>query len=225
MKIGILQTGLVPENLVEEHGEYPDMFAHFLSGHGFEFEAFCVVENQFPESANACDGWLITGSKHAAYEDHDWIPPLEALIREAYQSDIPMVGVCFGHQIMAQALGGRVEKFGGIWGVGNKDYTHQDGSSFTLLAMHQDQVVELPPEATTIASAQYCEHAMITYKGKAMSIQPHPEFTASFMKELIDARAGTVIPTDQTDPALQTLGHENDTPKFAEEIASFFKQA
>ncbi len=225
MKLGILQTGHVPEELSEAHGSYPIMFERFLTGHGFEFENYAVVDEVFPDSPHVVDGWLITGSRHGAHEDHPWIPPLEDLIREIYAAEIPLAGICFGHQIMAQALGGRVERFGGIWGVGNREYTHTDGSKSTLLAMHQDQVVVKPPEAEVTASAEYCEFAALTYKGKAISIQPHPEFTPEFMKDLIDKRSGTVIPVDQAEPGLDSLRQENDSPKFAMEIAEFFKHA
>ena len=225
MKIGILQTGHVPEDLKEAHGTYPVMFERFLAGNGFEFQNYPVVDRVFPENPHDADGWLITGSRHGAYEDHAWIPPLEDLIREIYAADIPMAGICFGHQIMAQALGGKVERFGGIWGVGNREYTHTDGSKSTLLAMHQDQVVVKPPEATVTATAEYCKYAAFTYKNKAMSIQPHPEFTREFMKELVEQRSGTVIPEEQAQPGLKTLDQENDSPKFALEIAHFFKQA
>ena len=222
MKIGILQTGIVPDNLAEDHGQFPDMFARFLDGNGFEFETFSVVEGKFPSTIRDCDGWLITGSKHAAYEDHPWIPPLEDFIREAYGEGVPIVGVCFGHQIMAQALGGTVEKFGGVWGVGNREYTHPDGTTSTLLAMHQDQVIEVPPEAKVTATSDYCKNAGFAYKGKAISIQPHPEFNASYMEDLIRERAGTVVPTDQAEPAIQSLDQETDTPKYAQQIAEFF---
>ncbi|MEO1142676.1 MAG: type 1 glutamine amidotransferase [Pseudomonadota bacterium] len=225
MKIGILQTGIVPENLADAHGQYPHMFGQFLAGHGFEYEVFSVVEEVFPVSVNDCDGWLITGSKHAAYEDHAWIPPLEDFIREAYAKGIPMCGICFGHQIMAQALGGTVEWFGGEWGVGNREYTHNDGSKSTLLAMHQDQVIERPPEAKVTITADYCKNAGFAYSGKAISIQAHPEFTAPFMKDLIKERIGTVVPEEQALAALTTLDQDNDASKFAVQIAEFFKAA
>ncbi|MGI9351872.1 MAG: type 1 glutamine amidotransferase [Rhizobiaceae bacterium] len=225
MKIGILQTGHVPEDLIERHGEYPVMFEQFLSGHGFEFNPYAVVDGVFPSDPYAADGWLITGSRHGAYENHPWIPPLESLIKEVYAAEIPLVGICFGHQIMAQALGGKVEKFGNLWGVGSREYTHMDGSKSTLLAMHQDQVVERPPEATVTATSEYCEYAAFTYKGKAISIQPHPEFTPEFIRELIEMRSGSVIPSDQAQPGLESLSKKIDSPKFSAEIAEFFKQA
>ena len=225
MKIGILQTGMVPEQLSQKHGEYPAMFERFLSNYGFEFEAYAVVSGDFPASIKACDGWLITGSRHGAYENHPWIPKLEALIREIHAAELPLVGVCFGHQIIAQALGGKVEKFGGLWGVGHNEYHHPDGTSSRLLAMHQDQVVELPPGATVTATSDFCKYAGLSYKGKTISIQPHPEFTPEFMTDLIDQRKGTVIPMDAAEKALETLDQDNDSHRFAVMIADFFLKA
>ena len=113
MKIGILQTGHSPDNMKDALGDYGDMFVKLLGGHGFDFQIWSVVDGDFPASAVDADGWLITGSKHGAYEDHDWIPPLEQLIRAIREAGRPLVGICFGHQIIAQALGGKVEKFAG----------------------------------------------------------------------------------------------------------------
>ncbi len=110
MQIGILQTGMAPDVLAPTMGDYPGMFARLLDGNGFSFRTYAVVKGEFPASATDCDGWLITGSRHGVYEDHPWIPPLEQLIRDAFASHVPVVGICFGHQIVAQAMGGKVEK-------------------------------------------------------------------------------------------------------------------
>ena len=113
MKIGILITGHTPDELKPDVGTYGDMFQRLLDGNGFTFDVYPVVDGVFPTGVDAADGWLITGSKHGAYEAHDWIPPLEQFIRDTYGDGRPMIGVCFGHQIIAQALGGKVEKFDG----------------------------------------------------------------------------------------------------------------
>lgn len=225
MKIGILQTGIVPDDLSPTYGEYPDMFKTFLDGNNFEFEVYSVVTDSFPNSVNDCDGWLITGSRHGAYEDHNWIPPLEDFIRDVYSANVPMVGICFGHQIMAQALGGKVEKFGGLWGMGTQEYSHPDGTKSKLLAMHQDQVVEKPAEAEIIASNDFCKMAGLAYKNKAISYQPHPEFSHEFMEGLIKSRMGVTIPTEQAEPALADVFADNDSKAYANRIADFFKNA
>ena len=225
MKIGILQTGIAPDDLSPTYGEYPKMFETFLGGNDFEFENFAVVNGIFPDSINACEGWLITGSKHGVYEDHAWIPPLEELIREIYAANMPLVGICFGHQIMAQALGGKVEKFGGLWGIGTQEYVDPDGTRTKLLAMHQDQVIEKPPEAEIITTSDFCKVAGLAYKNKAISFQAHPEFTNEFVEHLIKSRAGDVIPMDQAEPALVDVHVANDSHQYAKRIAEFFKGA
>ncbi len=225
MKIGILQTGHVPEDLIEAHGEYPPMFEKMLEGQGFSFEAFPVVDGKFPASVDTCDGWLITGSRHGAYEDHAWIPLLEDFIRTAYKSDVPVAGICFGHQILAQALGGKVEKFSGGWGVGPNVYRMKDGRIVTLNAMHQDQVVERPTDAEVICSSDFCENAGLAYKGAAISFQAHPEFPDAYMADLIKARAGKVIPQQTADEALAKVGTPLDAGDIAQQIGDFFRQS
>ena len=118
MKIGILQTGHSPEDLFGPFGDYDGMFRDMLDGNGFEFQTWAVVDGVLPDGADEADAWLITGSKHGAYEDHAWIPPLEELIREINARKQPLAGICFGHQIIAQALGGKVEKYPGGWAIG-----------------------------------------------------------------------------------------------------------
>ena len=123
MKLGILQTGLPPEELIEKHGTYADAFTRLLANRGFEFESWAVLEGKLPDNPEDADGWLITGSKFGAYEEHQWIAPLEDFLRSTYQQSIPIVGICFGHQILAQALGGKVEKYSGGWSIA-VSYTH-----------------------------------------------------------------------------------------------------
>lgn len=224
MKIGILQTGNVPEPLVAKHGQYPSMFEKLLDGHGFEFETYLVVDNKFPTNVDECDAWLITGSAHGAYEKHDFIPPLEDFIQEAYSKNIPQAGICFGHQIMAQALGGKVEKFDKGWGVGHTNYVTGD-KEIELLAMHQDQVVETPPEAEIIASNDFCANAGLAYKNKALSFQPHPEFTPDFMRDLIAYKAGKGLPEEQAEKAYDSVEENNDSSQIALQLVQFFLNA
>jgi len=218
MKIGILQTGHVPPSL-EEMGDYDQHFARLLAGRGFDFQPFDVEGGVVPDDPHACDGWLITGSKHGAYEDHPWIPPLEELIRKIHAAGVPLVGVCFGHQIIAQALGGKVEKFAGGWSVGRTTY-HIDGQDLPLNAWHQDQVVELPAGAEVVGSSDFCKNAAITYGGHIFTVQPHPEYGGDFIGGLIRTRGKGVVP----DALLAEATNHLDEPLANQVMADRFER-
>lgn len=223
MKIGILQTGHAPDELLDEHGDYADLFARLLAGQGLEFVTYNVVDMQFPDAITDCDGWLITGSKHGAYEDHPFIPPLEEMIRDIYAANIPMVGICFGHQIIAQALGGKVEKFNGGWAVGRQTYDW-DGQTVALHAWHQDQVTARPADARAIAGNAFCQNAALVYGDKVFTVQAHPEFDASFTGGLATHRGPGVVPDAQLEAAHASLAEPVHTAQLARQIAGFFKE-
>ena len=223
MKIGILQTGHSPDEVRGNLGDYSDMFARLLGGHGFDFVTFNVVDGQFPAGPDDADGWLITGSKHGAYEDHPWIPPLEDLIRAIRDAGKPLIGVCFGHQIIAQALGGKVEKFAGGWAVGPTNYDFGD-EIMTLNAWHQDQVTVLPEGAKVLASNDFCANAALAYGDTILTIQPHPEFGKPLLDGLITHRAPGVVPADQIAAARDKLDAPLDSARFADRMAAFLKR-
>jgi len=227
MTIGILETGRPSEAVERSHGNYPQAFETLLAGNDFEFTTWDCLNGNFPDTVNAADGWLVTGSRSSVYEDLHWIPPLEDFIREAYNDNVPLVGICFGHQIIAQALGGKVERYEGGWNVGKKEYiTTNSGETFSLNAIHQDQVIEKPADATLIASSDSCANAVLAYGSKALTIQPHPEFNKSFTIDLLES-IGTKLPADVLANAKDSLSNTDaeDRSKTAEQIASFFKAA
>ncbi len=223
MKIGILQTGHSPEGLVAEFGSYANMFADRLDGFGFSFERHVVVDDAFPQSAHDADGWLITGSKFGAYEDLPWIHRLQALVRQIHNARIPLVGICFGHQIIAQALGGQVEKYRHGWAVGATTYRSLTGDKdFTLNAWHQDQVTKRPADARLLATSDFCENAALAYGDHTISMQPHPEMSAEFLHGLIEDRGRGLVPDAILEDALAKLGTPLAADETFRDIANFF---
>lgn len=221
MRIGILQCGQAPAELKQDMGDYPDMFVRLLDGRGFEFRNYHVEAMDFPASVHDADGWLLTGSRHGTYEEHAFIPPLEDFIRRAYAAGVPLVGICFGHQIIAQALGGRVEKFPGGWSIGPQDYDF-DGETVTLNAWHQDQVVERPQDAQVVASSGFCTNAALVYGDRAFTVQAHPEFDDAMIHGLIEHRSDTV-PSELVAEALTHMDDAAQSKLIADRIEAFFK--
>jgi GMP synthase (glutamine-hydrolysing) len=221
MQIGILQTGESPDALRADMGDYPDFFETLLADRGLTFRRYAVLRMDFPKDVSDCDGWLITGSRFGAYEDHAFIPPLEDFIRAAYAAHVPVVGVCFGHQIIAQAMGGKVEKYQGGWSVGPTEYDF-GGEKVTLNAWHQDQVVAKPDSATVIASTDFCANAALLYDDRMFTVQPHPEFRKEFVEGLIKFRGPGLVPAQVLADATGRIDTPTDSPSMADRIAQFF---
>ena len=184
MKLAILETGRPPGKLAGEFGDYPMMFERLL-GPGFEIETFDVQDGELPE-LQGNDAFLITGSPAGVYEQRPWIKPLMDFIRAT--DGAKMIGVCFGHQAMAEALGGHVQKSAKGWSAGLHRYkiTHPkpwidtDGT-IAIPASHQDQVVLQPPNTEVIAASDFTPYAALAWTDRpAISFQFHPEFYAGF---------------------------------------------
>ncbi|MFT6557106.1 type 1 glutamine amidotransferase [Sneathiella sp.] len=219
--VGILRTGYIGGSLGADHGEYPEMFITMLGENRFDYRTYSVVDGEFPDAPTDCDAWIITGSKHGVYEDHAWIPPLEDFIRQLAASQQPTVGICFGHQIMAQALGGKVEKSTRGWGIGPHEYVNvRSGETVKLLAFHQDQVVELPPGAEITHRSDFCPFAGLQYSETCYSLQPHPEHTPDFVADLISERRRTVLPDDLAEQALSRLLDPNHQDEYGRKISA-----
>jgi GMP synthase-like glutamine amidotransferase len=235
MKIGVLETGEVSPELRARHGAYPDMFERLLGGADpeFQFRTFSVVNGEMPATAFDADAWLITGSRHGVYDELPWIAPLMAFLRKAHAAGVPLVGICFGHQILAEALGGHAGKSERGWGLGVHEYRtvlrprwmRDVGDTFAMRAVHQDQVTAIPIDATVLAVSEHCPYAVLAYgdpeRPTAISIQPHPEFTREFVDDLILARTGSTFPEDLAAAARRSLSREAANEPWARAIAAY----
>jgi GMP synthase-like glutamine amidotransferase len=193
IKIGILKPGSAPAGLSASQGDYDNLFRTLLGNDVFDFVTYDVENGHFPAAATSADAWIITGSRHGVYEDHSWIAPLEALIRDIQMAARPLVGICFGHQIIAQALGGRVERAASGWIAGPQRYRTDTGEEFTANAWHRDQVVEMPAGAAIFATGDDCPFAGIRYAGPVLTLQAHPEFHPEYLLGLFKER-GRALP-------------------------------
>jgi GMP synthase-like glutamine amidotransferase len=228
MKLGILTTGRPPGNLGDRFGDYPAMFAAML-GDRFEIEGFDVEHGELPGDPSARDGYLITGSAAGVYDPLPWIAELFDFIRAAKAAK--MVGICFGHQAMAEALGGRVEKSDKGWGVGLHRYTVErtepwmrpPAASIAIPASHQDQVVVQPPYTQVTVSSGFTPYAGLAWTDRpAISFQFHPEFLPAFAQALIEKRHDAV---PNPDAAIASLDGPNDNARVGEWIRRFLVES
>ena len=236
MRLTILQTGDVPAPLKPRFGHYPGMFRRMFdeTGADFSYEDVPVHEGApFPDPAQL-DAVLIPGSAAGVYDTHySWMEPLRAFIQAAYASRTPMIGICFGHQIMADALGGDVRKSEKGWGLGRHTYGVTDrpqvlaGSPDTLAVAcsHQDQVIVAPGEADVFLSSGFTPNAGLLYRnGAAISLQPHPEFDDAYTLALVELRRGKA-PDAVIDAALASISTPSHSGEVAGYLGAFLRSA
>jgi GMP synthase-like glutamine amidotransferase len=198
MKIGLLECDHVREELLTISGDYRQMFPALFATAApqWQFEFFDVCNSVFPSSVDQCDVYICTGSKSSVYDKDVWITYLKAFVKELYQAGKTYIGVCFGHQILGEALGGKVQKSDVGWCVGVHPFELLDFqtwmqpalSSFNLLMMCQDQVLKLPPDSILLAQTPNCPNAMFQVGNSMLGIQAHPEFSKAYDKALMELR-------------------------------------
>lgn len=232
MKLTILQTGDVPAPLRGQFGPYAKMFERMFdgTGQGFTNEVVAVSDGApFPELGQV-EGIVITGSAAGVYDDFAWLDPLRDFIRRAYAARTPMLGICFGHQIMADALGGDVRKSEKGWGLGRHTYgvTGRPGfmraapTALSVACSHQDQVITPPKEAEVILASDFTPNAGLAYRnGAALSFQPHPEFLDDYTIALAELRRGKA-PDAVVDNAVASVATPSDSRDVAGYIGQFF---
>lgn len=226
MQIGILETGRPPGDLEARFGRYGGMFERLL-GRGFDFRTYEVAEGELPEKPEDHPAYIVTGSPAGVYEDHPWIGQLKAFLQHA-KGKTSLVGICFGHQIMAEAFGGRVMKYNDGWGIGLHRYEVKEVASwmdpvqsFAIPVSHQDQVVEQPPATSVVAASPFTRFAVLQYQDQpAISFQCHPEFEPEYAAALIESRRARLA---DPETAIASLGHPNDRALVGGWIRRFFE--
>lgn len=221
INVGILQAGETNSAMRGDFVDYDDMFRQSFRDFNFNMTAYRVFEDEFPTNPDAEQAYIISGSRFGVYEDYPWIDRLGGFIRDCYSQSIPMVGICFGHQMLAKALGGTVEKFSGGWAIGMQSYTlNGDTTPFDQLAFHQDQVIEPPKEAELFCTSDFCKYAGLYYGDKAISVQAHPEFQNDYVRALTHLRSES-FSDEQREESLTSLEQRTASPVLIQQLGQF----
>ena len=232
LKIGLLECDHVREEFRSIAGDYRDMFpALFMPlAPEWEFVFYDVTNGHFPASAAECDVYICTGSKSSVYDDEPWIHALKALVQQIYHQQKIFLGVCFGHQMLGEALGGKVQKSAVGWCVGIHEFTICEGLPFTvppqervnLLMMCQDQVQQLPPDGVVLASSADCPVAIFRVGERMLGVQAHPEFPVPYEEALMRSRVER-IGAEKTARGLESLSQPLHSTLMATWMVEFVK--
>jgi GMP synthase-like glutamine amidotransferase len=207
MNIGILLCGNTPESLINEFGEYSRCLEEQLNLRQYGTVSIWNVyqENNIPNDVNICDLYIIGGSPVGVNDNVEWIKPLTQFIQQAFNAKKRLFGICFGHQIIHHALGGKVKNSADGWGLGVYDVTllknlghMKQGQTLSLLAIHQDQVIKPALKFQVVAGNNFCPNYITRYRDQVLTVQGHPEFNALFFSALIEERRDKFSPEELT---------------------------
>ena len=231
MKIGVLKAGAVIADYQPTYGDFDSMFATLFERvlPGAVLDVFHVREGHYPESIEACDGYVITGSADSVYDDEPWIGELTAFVRKLVASRVKTLGVCFGHQMIAEALDGKAELASVGWGVGIqrsncrsvRPWLETPADTVGLLHSHRDQVTALPAGAEVYLSSSFCPNAGFVIDDHVLTVQGHPEFTRDYARTLMEHRRELL--GDAYEPGVASLAGEVDDAVVGRWIAGFFR--
>lgn len=232
MRLGLLEAEILPAKVVTDFGGYGNMFEKLLAPllPAWSFHYYAVEQGQFPPHIHACDAYLVTGSRFSAYDQENWIKALKEFVRSLQQNYVPCVGICFGHQLIAEALGGKVIKNAAGWGIGKAEFKicqhphwmTEKVEKFTIRVSHQDQVVKLPAEAELFASNHFCPIGGFTVGSHIFCLQGHPEFNDAYLVRLVNKRRNT-IGGEKSDKALISIEKTHQDPMPASFLRDFFR--
>jgi len=230
MRIGLLVCDHVRPEFLGISGDNDDMFRSLFADHDeVEVVAYDVVNGELPGDPSEADAWMTTGSRYSVNDNDPWIRNLEEFVRTVADAGIPFVGICFGHQLIAKALGGSVVKSDRGWGVGVQEVEISEdlgwGTSVRVLTSYQDQVDSLPPGGKILGWNDHCPVSVMGVGTTMLGIQGHPEFETAYSEALMESRRGQVIPEDTVEAGLASLNEEPDGSRLADWILEFIEHA
>jgi GMP synthase-like glutamine amidotransferase len=198
MRICILETDILRPQLIEQYQGYGRMFKQLFEKQSIpaQFDVFNVVEGHYPDADQSYDAYLVTGSKADSFAADPWILRLREYLLARYENGDRLLGICFGHQLLALLLGGRVERAAQGWGIGVNRYQLLEQpewmspslETLDLLVFHQDQITVLPENATLLATSEFCPYAAYSIGDQVLCFQAHPEFVDDYELALLNLR-------------------------------------
>jgi GMP synthase-like glutamine amidotransferase len=229
-RIGLLLVGHIDAGSLHVGGDYPELYDELLRPLGIELTTYRCDIGQMPDSVHEQDGWMCSPSRLSVYDDVAWLRDVEQMLRDLIATETPYVGICFGHQLMAQALGAEVRKADYGWGIGAKHYDivepqkwMDSDDTVVLAASHQDQVQQLPDGARLFARADYCPVGGMLIGERAWTLQVHPEFSPALADSLLATRL-ELFGEEKASAARATLAEPLHQQRVAGWISRFFHQ-
>jgi GMP synthase-like glutamine amidotransferase len=232
MKVCILENDILDPVAVRIYQGYGAMFERLLRQAGFEGEMdiFNTVNGEYPVTYEDYEAVLLTGSKFDSFSQEPWVLALKAQVQALLQSKKKLIGVCFGHQLIALCLGAKVGRAPQGWGAGRMQYEwtapdlpQADGrTEVSLLASHQDQVFELPSGAKLLATSTFCPVAAYGVDDHVFCVQPHPEFVEDYSAYILNKRRD-YFGEEKYQAYSQSLSHGHDGLAVAHMMVAFIK--
>ena len=230
MNLGLLVCDHVDTDLRAEHGGYVDMFrALFRTETEVHISPYDLRKGDWPRDAKECDAWITTGSRYSVNDEVGWIVHLHEFVRQAVAAAVPFVGICFGHQMLAKALGGSVSGAKSGWAVGihKVRFLKPDTGSESALVVysHSEAIGRLPKSAMIVGESPHCPTAVVRFAPRALGIQGHPEMTSEYARTLLERRRGSLIPEATVSAGLATFEHNPNTSAWLNLIVEFIHSA